>query len=607
MLGSGACGGIGDRPGPIRFLGVLAILLAQGMLWAQESGGGKGLDPVVVKGVGFQGLSGKTVSERKLLEQKVTFAVGMARNSEVYYAESEGADLPRKTLTLGEIGKASGDRLTILTAAAMQEVMQAASKGIQEEGFGAVRVSMTKRAIDELLAGKTGGVLYFTVTEGVVGEVGTVVKGVDGEEKSGDGSKYEAIREKSPVQEGDPVNVEEVDEYLARLNRNPSKQVETEIRPGERPGEVKMDYVVHELKPWQFYFSLDNTGTEETEELRERFSFRLFDVTGRDDVLSLDYVTADFDSVHQVVGSYECPLQEISYLGLLRGRLYGSWAQYMASEIGLFNTDLSGTSTQVGGELKGILWQERSMFLDGLAGVRFTHVTSENDLISTEGKGSFLFGYAGLQLDYRSGGTVTNGSLILELGGTRTDEEDLEPLGRSEPSKTWCALKYNLDYSTYLDWSVPYTEAKHEVFASLRGQYVFGDARVSPSFMYPMGGLYSVRGYPQWIVAGDNAVVLTAEYRFHLAPLLKRSKDKPASWDLVPKAFVDIGRTTYNDAFSYEKDRTLTSAGVGLNLRIRKNLFAQIDVGVPLKSMDNGTESVDKGDAMVHFAVGVNF
>jgi len=86
--------------------------------------------------------------------------------------------------------------------------------------------------------------------------------------------------------------------------------------------------------------------------------------------------------------------------------------------------------------------------------------------------------------------------------------------------------------------------------------------RLIPNEEQAVGGLYTVRGYPESITAGDNAVIASLEYRFHLPRTFRVSEpghigERPigwmgrdfrwapqqsfgrADWDLIFKAFID--------------------------------------------------------------------
>lgn len=104
-----------------------------------------------------------------------------------------------------------------------------------------------------------------------------------------------------------------------------------------------------------------------------------------------------------------------------------------------------------------------------------------------------------------------------------------------------------------------------------------------PNFQQTAGGLYTVRGYPEAVVAGDNAFIASAEYRYHLPRGLSSSVQPseffgtpfrfrpqypygPVDWDLIFKGFVDFGRVTHEDRQSFEEDATLVSVGIGAEL-----------------------------------------
>jgi hemolysin activation/secretion protein len=158
----------------------------------------------------------------------------------------------------------------------------------------------------------------------------------------------------------------------------------------------------------------------------------------------------------------------------------------------------------------------------------------------------------------------------------------------------------------------------HELYGSVRGQITVTNDRLPPGFAYPIGGLYTVRGYPEALVSGDDVVVATAEYRFHLPRLLpagppseffeRRFRLRPTpegrrpDWGLILRAFFDAGKTLRHGATKPEDSEnsgeTLVSAGFGFELDLRQNLTARIDWGWPLESTQ---EDVQAGDSRVHF------
>ena len=125
------------------------------------------------------------------------------------------------------------------------------------------------------------------------------------------------------------------------------------------------------------------------------------------------------------------------------------------------------------------------------------------------------------------------------------------------------------------------------------------DHRLIPQASDVIGGLYSVRGYPQNEAGGDSVYIASAEYRFHLPrvlPIRREAAQLPwlgsfrfvpqqvygrTDWDLVFSAFVDFGQTIRNrkDLGFLETDSQMLGVGLGVELRLKQNFRARLDWG----------------------------
>jgi hemolysin activation/secretion protein len=161
----------------------------------------------------------------------------------------------------------------------------------------------------------------------------------------------------------------------------------------------------------------------------------------------------------------------------------------------------------------------------------------------------------------------------------------------------------------------------HELFLHFRGQWAF-DYRLIPQVQQVMGGLYTVRGYPQSVVAGDTALIGTVEYRYHLPRALDLQKEPgelfgetfraapqyvygTPDWDLILKGFLDVGQTIVSQPFSFEDDHTLIGAGVGLEFLYRRNLNVRLDWGFVLEELDG--RDVNSGSNRLHVVATILF
>ena len=159
---------------------------------------------------------------------------------------------------------------------------------------------------------------------------------------------------RSPAKAGRHFSTEKkVNDYVDRLNRQPGRRVDVALSAADQPDQYTLDYLINEIKPWYVYAQVSNTGTAITDEWRERFGFVDNQLSGNDDILSLDGVT-DFQQSTNITGSYEFPIfSNNPEFGTdrLRVRVYGLWDQYTAADLGLLSDTFNGTDYSGGAEI----------------------------------------------------------------------------------------------------------------------------------------------------------------------------------------------------------------------------------------------------------------
>lgn len=475
-----------------------------------------------------------------------------------------------------------------------------------------------------------------------VSEPPQVIHGQDPDPQGTRLEMLERIRFRSPVNAGNVMRQDLLDDYILRLNRHPGRRIDAALAPSaERPGEVQLQYLVAEAKPWSIYANVSNTGTKATDEWRERFGFTHNQLTGVDDILQLDFVTASFSGTNALLASYERPLFDET----IRGRVYGSWSQFDASQFAVTNASFTGELWTVGVEGVGTIAQDRELFLDLVGGVRVDSVEVNNELVFQEGREQFLVPYIGLRAERNRDDSMTTAGVTLEIQEgslSGVDENELANLGRLLPDEDWTILKYDLAHSFYIeplihargfqekDDAIRGSTLAHEIFLSVRGQYAFGNRLISSS-QGVAGGFYTVRGYEEALTAGDSTFIGTLEYRFHLPrTLMTVDKDGNAAyydptktqifgepfrygparawdrtdWDLIFRGFVDVGRTLNSDRQVFEKDQTLLGAGVGAEFQFKNNFQLRLDWGFALEDINDAFGQVieEAGESRIHFS-----
>lgn len=540
---------------------------------------------------------------------------------------------------------------------ALEEVNRAVVRAMNQRGFIGVLVSVAPEdlSIDvrdptaaladpanvwtDLRPGQAGPLRLHVHTARVV-RVRTVASGERvPPEQSVDNPVHERIRANSPIR---PAGEEDdrgssllrkdlLDAYTLRLNRHPGRRVDVAVSASDEPGEVVLDYLVRENKPWFIFGQVANNGTEQTETVRERFGIVHNQLTGRDDQLVIDYVTAGFSGTHAVVGSYEFPV-----LDRLRLRAFATYSKFDASQVGFADEDFRGESWSVGGEAAWNVLQHRELFLDLLAGIRWESMRVNNQAVDETGHDGFFLPSLGARLERFTDESSTEAYARAEWNLAdiaATGDPSLENLGRTDPDRWFTVVQWGAQHSFYLE---PLLDAQrfragkstlaHEVALRFRGQHSLG-SRLAPTFQDVVGGMNTVRGYPESAVAGDNVYVGSVEYRLHLPRLFdpydERGETPPTvfgspfrmrpqtryarpDWDLIGKVFLDAGTAENADRQPFESDETLISTGLGIELFVGKNINLRVDWGVVLSEVEEPTH-VTPGSSRVHFVVTVLF
>jgi len=494
--------------------------------------------------------------------------------------------------------------------------------------------------------GRERTALRVVVSVGVVGELRTIASGkrVPPEDRI-NSPMHRRIAENSPVrptpagEEGerhDLLRKDLLDNYVMWLSRHPGRRIDVAVAPaGKRAGQINLDYLVAENKPYLTYFQLSNTGTADTGRWRERFGFVHNQVTGKDDILSVDYITTCFDDTHSLIGSYEAP---VPGLRRTRWRVSGAWDTFTASDVGQADLDYTGESWSAAADLTVNVFQRRELFVDLLAGTKWRNIKVNNVTADMRGEAGFLLPHVALRVERETDIAATRALLDFEWtvsGCHSEDATELEKLGRVAPDDGWQVLRWDLSQSFFLEpllnraaWErpdSPWATLAHEVALAFRGQWAM-DNRLIPQAEQTVGGLYTVRGYPESAVAGDTTLIANAEYRFHIPnafnPMARKDDGSPrgaavparvlgqrfqmiprvpygqADWDLIARVFFDVGRTMNSNRQTFEENETLMGTGVGMELKIKQNISVRVDWGIALRHGDAG--EVEPGDNRVH-------
>ncbi|MGK7953172.1 MAG: ShlB/FhaC/HecB family hemolysin secretion/activation protein [Xenococcaceae cyanobacterium] len=129
----------------------------------------------------------------------------------------------------------------------------------------------------------------------------------------------------------------------------------------------------------------------------------------------------------------------------------------------------------------------------------------------------------------------------------------------------------------------------------LRSDLQLADRSLVSVEQFSLGGVYSVRGYRQDILLGDNGWFNSAEIRTTIV----RIPAWETSLQIAP--FLDIGKVWNTDKFGDTDNvdldldtNTLVSTGIGLRLQVSDRFAARLDWGIPLVDLETNGDTLQE-------------
>lgn len=354
--------------------------------------------------------------------------------------------------------------------------------------------------------------------------------------------------------------------------------------PGPQPATTVATITGQEPNSLTLAASLDNFGDPGTGEIRFTGSVTGRSLLGLRDVATLSAQVSD--GAFSLSGGYELPV-------FLPGGEFFAEGSLTASEV------VNGVFAQLG-------LQTRSA--SGTAGYRqHFAVTANRDLLasimtsgetsSTELQGvsltdTSLIEYAGA-LQITASGPTASLSVKGQAGFGASDSKQAQ----SSDGPYWIANGELQYVNTIGDLALSQIAS---------AQYVAGQDITSKRYK-SVGGAESLRGYPNAVRTGPNAVLHTLElslanpieFNSHLIEPL------PQFLGIAPFTFVDSGIVIpYRVDQKLITDDTLVSVGGGVSLQLGQNLYGSAYVGLPLKET---TAFDDQGEAAFYWRVGISY
>ena len=402
--------------------------------------------------------------------------------------------------------------------------------------------------------------------------------------------------------EGATPRVRHIDAELQIANENPGRSMAVLLGPGSAPGEVQATVKVDEQAVQRFSASLDNSGNSRTGRYRLGLGWQHADLSGHDDVLSLNLQTSPTEPnmVRVASAGYRVPLPG------LRAAI-DLFAAYSNVDGGTQAIAAGNLSFAGAGRIAGarVVWYlPRLGEFDQRLTTGLESRAYLNDC-SVAGLPAGACGAAGesvavqpLTLEYaaQQGGAApmlfTLGvSQNLALGGKHSAQADFDAV-RPGARRSYTVLRAGAQASMPV-----FDDARLAARFSLQHS---ADALVSGE-QYGLGGAQSVRGYQERELAGDSGWQLALE----LISGRLASGWLPQVADLRLLAFADAGEVHNQVGTACRAASTrCRAASIGVGLRMG---WGPVQLRADIAQAQHDAISTERGDWRGHVALSASF
>jgi hemolysin activation/secretion protein len=434
-----------------------------------------------------------------------------------------------------------------VTLADLQKAADAVTRYYLDHGY------MTSRAV---LADQTieGGIAYIQVIEGDLDRIE-----IAGNKKVD--TAY--INSRLMRAERAPLNQESLENTLRLLRADPLfTHVEASLQEGDRLGSSILNLRFTEANSRLSSISVDNYNPTSIGSTSITANLGSRNISGYGNTLLLNAARSLTGGANRGNVLYQHPLNPMQ--GTLAFRV--SPNQFRITQKDLKDFDINGRSDLYEVSIRQPIVREPNEEIAlGLGVVHRTGVTVVADFLSNSNSSTMLrFSQDWLKRDY--GGLWTANSQI-NLGGS----------GNQTPDQT--------TDSQFLTWvgqfqRLQFLGKNNAIVANLNWQLAANE--LPPAQKFNLGGAQSLRGYPYSFFSADNGISLSLEQQL----VLRRNAAGESIWKLSP--FVDLG-TFWNHSNNVPQTISpsiYTSAGLGLTWQPMKNWSLQLDIALPLRSVE---------------------
>jgi hemolysin activation/secretion protein len=454
----------------------------------------------------------------------------------------------KRLMSLVDLGEGRDFNLSMLN-----DMADEISAFYASEGYLLARAFIPKQEIKDNTA-------VITIFEGRINKI--VVRNNKKLSKKSIAKKFRVVQNQLAIKE------KTLERVLLELNEIMGIEVTTVLRRGELPGASDLVLNVTESKPYTVSFDSDNFGSRYTGPDRYGLSMTYANIFTLGDQFAGRWARSEFgqDSLwtsskfgqYSFTSLYTFPINAYG----TRMKLNHTFSE---NELGgsLKSLAAGGTFTAYGLEVSQLVHKSRTASFSARTRLDVKHIENEAQGINTS-KDNLMnvsLGFAGNLSDSFLGRTFYDLNLEMGLRERDTNRALVSRKGGHGEIFTTQIKLTRLQSAKILN---SYFTLKFE------GQY--NTERALSSYLFGIGGMGSVRGYPLSAFQGDYGYNVSAEYTlpfpWHVS--FGHSSIPELSKILSFTSFVDHGQTYVRAKQPGEIDQHITSAGGGLKLTLPK-------------------------------------
>lgn len=394
--------------------------------------------------------------------------------------------------------------------------------------------------------------------------------------------KTKTVNKQLGLQQGTILNKNQLDKKLWKLNRNPFRYYQYELANSTKSDSNELDLILKakDRRPFAFNIGFNNTGSDSTDEYRQKLGIKWGNIFGLGHVLNYQgSASPGLDRLKTHYLSYTIPLN--NYNEFMTSY---STSDTQAAVPNDYNHQSLGDSfsiqyskyynTKAGKQLKmnwGLQIKDSN-----------TEIDFQNNRI-TDRKSRVSQFFWSIDKSYRTKkgfGNITAKLVISpgDIGSNNNDETFNQRRSQATADYSYINLRANhhQKFNKLLSWH-------SELDIQLTNDRLIGSEQIS------LGGFYAARGYDNSALFADNGLLLRNSLRLSQFKLFKRARFNTF---VSPFLFVDGAIGEFNNRLDPENEQTsLLSFGLGTRINISKRLTVNASYGWPQKDFDDTSAS----------------